>query len=117
MTATHLCIAALGILSMMGSAVATERRAPEGTTPQRAADGAPRPGCATEPATPPATPPARGEGSGTAPGGMGSTAWSGGMGGSHIGTDPSGGTPGSPQRQPATAEGVDPTRESGPGPC
>ena len=59
----------------------------------------------------PATPPAQGQDSGTAPGGMGSTAWSGGTGGSHIGTTPSGPTPASPDNQPATAQGLDPTSD------
>lgn len=69
--------------------------------------------CDRGPPQRPATPPARGSDSGTAPGGMGSTGWSGGTGGSHIGTSPSGGTPASPDRQPATTQGLDPTRPSG----
>jgi len=55
-----------------------------------------------------ATPPARGSGDGTAPGNAGSTGWSGGTGGSHIGTNPSGATRESRTWQPATARGLDP---------
>ena len=35
--------------------------------------------------SPPATPPAKGPNSGSEPGGMGSSGWTGGSGGSHIG--------------------------------
>lgn len=66
--------------------------------------------CERAPPQQPATPPAHGSGSGTAPGGMGSTGWSGGTGGSHIGTAPSGTTPGSPQPHPPTVQGLDPTQ-------
>ncbi|OYX12969.1 MAG: hypothetical protein B7Z15_08965 [Rhizobiales bacterium 32-66-8] len=54
------------------------------------------------------TPKAQGENSGTAPGGDGSTAWTGGTGGSYIGTTPQSGTTASPESQPATVKGVDP---------
>ena len=57
-----------------------------------------------------ATPPAQGPSSGTAPGGMGSTAWSGGTGGSYVGTHPGAPTASSPNAQPATAGGLDPTK-------
>ncbi|MFG1423788.1 hypothetical protein [Roseixanthobacter liquoris] len=60
-------------------------------------------------ATAAATPPAKGENSGTAPGGAGSTGWSGGTGGSYIGTQQSGATSGSPTDHPATVEGVNPS--------
>ncbi|MFG1426047.1 hypothetical protein [Roseixanthobacter glucoisosaccharinicivorans] len=56
-----------------------------------------------------ATAPAKGENSGTAPGGAGSTGWSGGTGGSFIGTQQSGATSGSPTDHPATVEGVNPS--------
>ncbi|MFH1554447.1 MAG: hypothetical protein ABII76_06235 [Pseudomonadota bacterium] len=59
-------------------------------------------------ATAAATPPAQGESSGTAPGGAGSTGWSGGTGGSYIGTHPSGSS-GSPTDHPATVQGVNPS--------
>ena len=68
-------------------------------------------GCATAaPPTVAATPPAQGSGSGTAPGGMGSTAWSGGTGGSFIGTNPQGPTHASPTEHPPVAKGLDPTQ-------
>ncbi len=69
----------------------------------------PCPPAQTEPA---ATPPAQGSDSGTAPGGMGSTGWSGGTGGSHVGTAPADATPGSPNQQPQTVQGTDPTRSA-----
>ncbi|TCZ55566.1 hypothetical protein [Roseicella aquatilis] len=55
-----------------------------------------------------ATPPARNSGDGTAPGNAGSTGWSGGTGGSFIGTNTSGATRNSPTWQPPTARGLDP---------
>ncbi|MBB5692718.1 hypothetical protein [Muricoccus pecuniae] len=55
-----------------------------------------------------ATPPARGSGDGTAPGNTGSTGWSGGTGGSFIGTNPRGAVATSPTWQPPTARGLDP---------
>ena len=63
---------------------------------------------------PAATPPARGADSGTAPGGMGSTGWTGGTGGSNVGTAPSGATPGSPNQQPQTVQGADPSPKNPP---
>lgn len=68
--------------------------------------------CPPSRSEPAATPPARGADSGTAPGGMGSTGWSGGTGGSNIGTSPSGATPGSPNQQPQTVQGTDPKPEA-----
>lgn len=64
-----------------------------------------------------ATPPARGADSGTQPGGAGSTGWSGGTGGSHIGTTPQAGTPASPDRQPEVVTGLDPKVEPPRAPC
>ncbi|QTL05460.1 hypothetical protein J5J86_09340 [Aquabacter sp. L1I39] len=55
-----------------------------------------------------ATAPDQGPGSGTAPGSAGSTAWTGGTGGSHIGTTPHAPTPASPNSQPEVVQGVDP---------
>lgn len=69
-----------------------------------------KPGCGTAAPTTAATPPAQGPSSGTAPGGMGSSGWSGGTGGSYVGTNPQGATPASPSSQPATATGLDPTK-------
>lgn len=60
-------------------------------------------------ATPAPTPPAQGVHSGTQPGGAGSTAWSGGTGGSHIGTTPGSPTPASPNEHPPVVEGKDPS--------
>jgi hypothetical protein len=55
-----------------------------------------------------ATPPQRGSGDGTAPGNAGSSGWTGGMGGSHLGTNTQGATQNSPTWQPPTARGLDP---------
>lgn len=57
-----------------------------------------------------ATPPVKSPSSGTAPGDSGSTGWSGGTGGSNIGTSADGPTSGSPTSQPETAKGLDPTK-------
>lgn len=65
-------------------------------------------GCEATP-TQPATPPAQGPDSGTRPGGDGSTAWSGGTGGSHIGTTPGAPTPASPTSHPPTVQGANPS--------
>ncbi len=65
-------------------------------------------GCEATPTTP-ATPPAQGADSGTRPGGDGSTAWSGGTGGSYIGTTPGGPTPASPTEHPPTVQGANPS--------
>lgn len=70
--------------------------------------GPPSTGCAAKPAHP-ATPPAQGADSGTKPGGDGSTAWSGGTGGSYIGTSPGAPTPASPTDHPPTVQGVNPS--------
>ena len=56
----------------------------------------------------PATGPAPESRDGTAPGNAGSTGWSGGTGGSHIGTNTNGALPSSPTWQPPTARGLDP---------
>lgn len=53
----------------------------------------------------PATKPAPAAADGTAPGNAGSTGWSGGLGGSHIGTAPAGSV--ARDFQPATAKGLD----------
>ena len=55
-----------------------------------------------------ATPPARESRDGTAPGNAGSTGWSGGTGGSQIGTNTQGAVSTSPTWQPPTARGLDP---------
>lgn len=55
-----------------------------------------------------ATPPDHKSGDGTAPGNSGSTGWSGGTGGSHMGTNPQGATQHSRTWQPPTARGLDP---------
>jgi hypothetical protein len=65
-------------------------------------------GCAQAGKAEAATPPARDSGDGTAPGNAGSTGWSGGTGGSHIGTNPSGAVRQSRTWQPPTARGLDP---------
>ncbi|MCK8787119.1 hypothetical protein M0638_22350 [Roseomonas sp. NAR14] len=66
------------------------------------------PGCRPAAQARPATPPAQGRGDGTAPGNAGNTGWSGGTGGSYIGTNPQGSTSASPNRHPETARGLDP---------
>jgi hypothetical protein len=66
------------------------------------------PGCTPPAKAEAATPPARGSGDGTAPGNAGSTGWSGGTGGSHIGTNTNGATASSLTWQPPTARGLDP---------
>jgi hypothetical protein len=55
----------------------------------------------------PATPPDMQSADGTAPGNGGSTGWTGGTGGAHIGTNPAGSTPHSKTWQPPTARGLD----------
>lgn len=66
-----------------------------------------RPGdCAPAAQAEPATPPAPGADS-TAPGNDGTTGWTGGLGGSQIGTNPSGKTSESVTWQPPTARGLD----------
>ncbi|MCW6510885.1 hypothetical protein [Lichenifustis flavocetrariae] len=55
-----------------------------------------------------ATRPAPAAADGTAPGNAGSTGWSGGTGGSYVGTVPAGAAPDSKTFQPATARGLDP---------
>lgn len=65
-------------------------------------------GCAATP-TESATPPAQGDDSGTRPGSAGSTAWSGGTGGSYIGTTPGAPTPASPTEHPPTVQGANPS--------
>lgn len=57
-----------------------------------------------------ATQPAKGNGDGTAPGNAGSTGWTGGLGGSYIGTTSGGATPDSKSFQPETARGLDPMK-------
>ncbi|MEP9378177.1 hypothetical protein ABLE91_15785 [Aquabacter sp. CN5-332] len=65
-------------------------------------------GCEVAQGTAP-TPTAHGAHSGTQPGSSGSTAWSGGTGGSNIGTTPGAPTPGSPTDHPPTVQGVSPS--------
>lgn len=55
--------------------------------------------------------PTPGANSGTDPKNAGSTGWSGGTGGSYIGTSPHAPTPGSPNQHPDTAKGLDPTKD------
>lgn len=54
-----------------------------------------------------ATPPDRQSADGTAPGNSGSTGWTGGTGGAHVGTNPQGALPESKTWQPPTARGLD----------
>ena len=74
--------------------------------------------CPEEPATTAATAPdPNNQASGTSPGTAGSTGWTGGLGGSYIGTAPKGPTPGSASDHPATASGLDPTRNTAAAPA
>ncbi|MFG1374443.1 hypothetical protein V5F32_19875 [Xanthobacter oligotrophicus] len=84
-----------------------------------AAEGTANPvtGVCEQPAHAAETPPAQGANSGTAPGGADSTGWSGGTGGSFIGTTPQASTPASPDRQPEVVTGLDPKTEPPKAPC
>ena len=66
-------------------------------------------GCAASNQAAPATAPQPGK-DGTAPGNAGSTGWSGGTGGSYIGTNPQGNGQQSATWQPPTARGLDPLK-------
>ncbi|WP_299360615.1 hypothetical protein [uncultured Paracoccus sp.] len=76
--------------------------ADEATVAVAAQDGAGSDGVATA-----ATEPEQENADGTAPGNEGSTGWTGGLGGSMIGTNPAGALPESKTWQPPTARGVD----------
>lgn len=65
-----------------------------------------KPGCKVT--DEPKTKPAPASADGTAPGNAGSTGWSGGLGGSNIGTSQNGATTDSKSYQPVTARGLDP---------
>lgn len=103
------CLAFLMALSAAPGFAQDRQRAPRATAPAT--------GCTTAAPTTPATPP---QGGRAGSGDMGTTAWSGGTGGSHIGTTPAGPTPASPNAHPETAQGLDPIRPRGeprPSPC
>ncbi|MFG1300821.1 hypothetical protein V5F49_13595 [Xanthobacter sp. V3C-3] len=104
--ATHLCASALvgGLMFLMASAVPAPTFA-QGASPPATT------GACDQPPHEPATPPARGADSGTRPGSEGSTAWTGGTGGSYTGLTPQSGTPASPDRQPEVVTGADPKPE------
>jgi hypothetical protein len=70
----------------------------------------PKKDCQSAPSTTATTPPTTGPSSGSTPGNARSTGWTGGTGGSHMGTTPSGPTKGSEQDHPTTAKGLDPTK-------
>ena len=73
---------------------------------EAATGNAPAAGVA-EPATPPSSQQAAGSVNGTEPAAAGSTGWTGGTGGSMIGTNPSGAVGVSKSWQPPTARGID----------
>ena len=102
----QICATAIvgGLMFLMASAV------PAPAFAQSVAPPAARGAC-DQPAHEAATPPARGADSGTKPGSEGSTAWTGGTGGSYTGLTPQSGTPASPTRQPEVVSGVDPKPE------
>jgi len=82
------------------------------------AQGAAQNPCPDEPATTAATAPDPGnQASGTSPGTAGSSGWTGGLGGSFIGTAPKGPTPQSPSDHPATASGLDPMKSAAAAPA
>jgi hypothetical protein len=99
-----------GLIAMLATlALAAPALAQGGAAGQpRSAQSLEGPGCNAAGKAEAATPPARGSGDGTAPGNAGSTGWSGGTGGSNIGTNPSGATQASRTWQPPTARGLDP---------
>ncbi len=80
-----------------------------GTIPAVAQKLGPAAGCEATPDKAAPTPAKQGGSSGTDPGNAGSTGWSGGTGGSNIGTTPGSPTPGSPTEHPATVQGVNPS--------
>ncbi|MFC3127654.1 hypothetical protein ACFOD4_21535 [Pseudoroseomonas globiformis] len=90
---TALCLAMLAVPAL------AQRPAPESQRQGKECTGSTK--------AEPATPPARGQ-DGTAPGNAGSTGWSGGTGGSYIGTNPQGSSEASRTWQPPTARGLDP---------
>jgi len=110
----RILLACLATIGLAGTSAA-QSPPPPAASPGPAA-GAPRspqslesgPGCNTAGRAESATPPARGNSDSTAPGNSGATGWSGGTGGSFIGTNPSGATQTSRTWQPATARGLDP---------
>lgn len=96
-------------LVMFAATVAVPQIGAEAQSSGPAPGGAGKPACSTS-AADAATPPAKGDASsGTAPGGSGSTGFTGGLGGSYIGTAPAGSTS-SPSPQPVTARGLDPIK-------
>lgn len=82
------------------------------------AQTAAQPPCPEEPSTTAATSPdPNSQASGTSPGTAGSSGWTGGLGGSFIGTAPKGPTPESPSDHPATASGLDPMKSAAAAPA
>lgn len=104
--AARICATAIvgGIMFLLASGVPAPASAQTATPPAQT-------GACEEPPHTAATPPAHGPDSGTKPGSEGSTAWSGGTGGSYTGLTPHAGTPASPTRQPDTVSGVNPKPE------
>ena len=74
----------------------------------QAQDAGQRPGCVDLSEQGSETEPARGPDSGTAPGGAGSTGWTGGLGGSDIGTSQQDEQTPAPTPPPPVASGLDP---------
>lgn len=60
----------------------------------------------------PATPKGSGQENGSAPANAGNTGWTGGTGGSYVGTTPAGANPSSPTVQPEVARGLDPMKST-----
>ncbi|MDX7951523.1 hypothetical protein P7D22_10125 [Lichenihabitans sp. Uapishka_5] len=86
-------------------------------SPPASPAGKPQSDCANAAATlTPATQTAPAAADGTAPGNAGSTGWSGGTGGSYLGTTPAGASKDSKTWQPATARGLDPLAPQAPVP-
>jgi hypothetical protein len=109
----RICATAIvgGIMFLLASGVPApafaQTQAPQAQTTTPPAQT----GACEEPPHTAATPPARGADSGTKPGSEGSTAWTGGTGGSYTGLTPHAGTQASPTRQPDTVSGVNPKPE------
>ena len=91
------CVALAGPFSMAQAQVPTP---PSAQSVERPGDCVPA--AQAEPATDPAP-----SADSTAPGNAGTTGWTGGLGGSQIGTNPSGKTSDSVTWQPPTARGLD----------
>jgi hypothetical protein len=98
-----LALSRLAVIALLAGCPALAAAQQQTRTPQPAGP------CATKAASSDAaTPPGAGGKEGTRPGDSGSTGWTGGLGGSYIGTTQAGPNPSSPSQHPETATGLDP---------